>query len=86
MVELKYITGYAVSLRPHQVSWLSKHSNSSSWILVKQQKKSEDKSKLFLFHARDAIQLKMEGLRAVEPEYSCEQAFDWTKVFEKIFD
>ena len=53
---------------------------------MKQQKKSEDKSKLFLFHARDAIQLKMEGLRAVEPVYSCEQAFDWTKVFQKIFD
>ena len=42
MVELKFITANAVSLRPHQVSWLTKHGKSSSWILVKKQKSNMD--------------------------------------------
>jgi len=82
MVELKYTTGNTVSLRPHQVSWLTKHSNTSSWILVKQSKKSDDT--LFVFKASDALGLKTGGLKAVNPVYSCKAPFDWQKVFSTI--
>ena len=82
MVELKYTTGNTVSLRPHQVSWLTKHSNTSSWILVKQSKKSDDT--LFVFKASDALALKTGGLKSVNPVYSCKSPFDWEKVFSTI--
>ena len=82
MVELKYTTGNTVSLRPHQVSWLTKHSNTSSWILVKQSKKSVDT--LFVFKASDALSLKTGGLKSVNPVYSCKSPFDWGKVFSTI--
>jgi len=82
MVELKYTTGNTVGLRPHQVAWLTKHSNTSSWILVKQSKKSDDT--LFVFKASDALALKTGGLKSVNPVYSCKSPFDWQKVFSTI--
>ena len=82
MIELKYTTGNTVSLRPHQVSWLTKHANTSSWILVKQSKKSDDT--LFVFKASDALGLKTGGLKSVSPVYSCKSPFDWEKVFTTI--
>ena len=82
MVELKYTTGNTVGLRPHQVAWLTKHANTSSWILVKQSKKSDDT--LFVFKAFDALALKTGGLKSVNPVYFCKSPFDWEKVFSTI--
>ena len=82
MVELKYTTGNTVGLRPHQVAWLTKHANTSSWVLVKQSKKSVDT--LFVFKASDALSLKTGGLKSVNPVYSCKSPFNWEEVFLTI--
>jgi hypothetical protein len=82
MVELKYTTSNTVGLRPHQVAWLTKHSHTNSWILVKQSKKSDDT--LFVFKASDALNLKTGGLKSVSPVYFCKAPFDWQKVFSTI--
>jgi len=84
MVELKYTKGNSVDLRPHQVSWLTTHSKSSSWVFIKQQKSSTEKAALYLYPASDAIDLKTEGLSKVEPLFTCEAPFDWAKVFSLI--
>jgi hypothetical protein len=83
MVELKFITANAVSLRPHQVSWLTKHGKSSSWILVKKQKSNMDKSELHVYRADQAIDVKLEGLK-VEAVMRQHQPFNWHDVFNLI--
>jgi len=83
MVELKFITGNAVSLRPHQVSWLTKHGGSSSWILVKKQKNNLEKSELHIYRADQAIDVKLDGLKT-EPAMIQVQPFNWHDVFSLI--
>ena len=83
MVELKFITGNAVSLRPHQVSWLTKHSRSSSWIFIKKQKNNLEKSELHIYRADQAIDVKLDGIKT-EPVMVQSQPFNWTDVFNLI--
>lgn len=83
MVELKFITGNAVSLRPHQVSWLTKHDHSSSWVLIKKQRNNLEQSELYLYKANQAIDIKMDGIKT-EAVLVQEQPFDWTEVFNLI--
>ena len=82
-VELKFCKANAVNLSPHQVSWLTRHKHSSSWILVKQQSKAGSIPKLFLYHAKQAIDLKSSGLKT-SSVYRCENKFDWDVVFNLI--
>ena len=83
-VELKATGSNAVDLRPHQVSWLTKHGHGSVWILVKQQTSKMPKAKLYLFGGKDAVDLKMEGLTAVESYAELESPFDWEEVIDLI--
>ena len=82
-VELKFCKGNAVNLSPHQVAWLTRHKSSSSWILVKKQSKPESAPFLFLYHAKQAIELKSNGLKT-EAVFSCEKKFAWDSVFNLI--
>ena len=82
-VELKFCKANAVNLSPHQVAWLTKHKHSSSWILVKQQSKATSVPKLFLYHARQAIDVKTDGLKT-EAIFVSEKKFDWDSVFNLI--
>tara|TARA_R110001632_G_C11307100_1_gene414291 strand:+ start:1019 stop:1321 length:303 start_codon:yes stop_codon:yes gene_type:complete len=83
MIELKFITGNAVSLRPHQVSWLTKHRHSSSWVFVKKQKNNLEKSELHIYKANQAIDVKLDGLKT-EPAMIQLQPFNWNDVFNLI--
>ena len=83
-VELKATGSNAVDLRPHQVSRLTKHGHGSVWILVKQQTSKMPKAKLYLFGGKDAVDLKMEGLTAVESYAELESPFDWEEVIDLI--
>ena len=84
LVELKYITGNAVTLRPSQVAWLSRHQHSSCWVLIKRQTKATEPSECLLYPATAAVDLKMEGIEKVEPLFRCQQPFHWDTVFDLI--
>ena len=83
MVELKFISGNAVNLSPHQVAWLTRHQHTSAWILIKKQKTELSKSELYLYPASDAIDVKMAGVKT-EPVLHLIQPFNWSEVFQKI--
>jgi hypothetical protein len=82
-VELKATAGNSVDLRPHQVAWLSKHKHASVWVLVKKMPTKSDDQKLYLFHGRKSVDLKMEGLK-VEPDFHCGKTFLWDLVLDHI--
>ena len=82
-VELKATSGNAVDLRPHQVAWLSNHKNASVWVLVKKLQTKNAPEQIFLFHGRDAVDLKLEGLK-VEPIIHQKEKFDWEDIFRLI--
>ena len=82
-VELKATAGRAVELRPHQVAWLSNHKHASVWVLVKKLKTKNFPEQIFLYHGRDAVDLKLEGL-AVEPILHAENNFPWEEIFQLI--
>jgi|TARA_X000001388_G_C2193083_1_gene108343 hypothetical protein len=84
LVELKFLTGNAVTLQPSQVAWHSRHKHSSTWILIKRQTKATEPSECFLYPAAAAIDLKMDGLNSVEPVFHCEQPFNWENIFDLI--
>ena len=84
LVELKYITGNAVTLRPSQVAGLSRHQHSSSWILIKRQTKATEPSECLLYPAAAAVDLKMDGSEKGEPLFRCQQPFHWDTIFDLI--
>jgi Holliday junction resolvase len=83
-VELKATAGNAVELRPHQVAWLVNHRRASVWVLVKKVPTKNAAQQVFLFHGDRAVDLKMEGLTAVEPAYHAEGHFDWQQIIDLI--
>ena len=83
-VELKFLTSNAVTLQPSQVAWLSRHSHASCWILIKKQTKPTEPAECLLYPANAAVDLKMDGLEAVEPIFRCEQPFQWETIFDLI--
>lgn len=83
MVELKFVNANAVSLRPHQVSWLTRHQHTPSYILVKKQKDSLSKSELYLYSGDQAIDVKTDGLKT-KPLLHQHQPFNWSVVFQII--
>jgi len=82
-VELKVTTAKVVDLRPHQVAWLTNHSIASVWVLVRKAATKTQPQKIYLYHGREAMDLKMSGLK-VEPLYYCEGNFDWDTIMGLI--
>ena len=82
-VELKFCRANAVNLSPHQVAWLMRHRLTSSWILIKQQRKPEAKPDVFLYHANQAIDVKTKGLKT-EPRFKGPHPFDWSEILGLI--
>ena len=83
-VELKFLTGNAVTLQPSQVAWLSRHQHSPSWILIKKQSKPDVPPEMFLYPASAAVDLKMDGLQSVEAIHYQEHPFNWDLLFDLI--
>jgi len=84
-IELKVITANKVGLRPHQISWLTRHSHASAWILIRKQKNTETPAELFLYKAEDAIELAEVGVK-LEPHVHQLSPFHLDKVFQAITD
>ena len=84
LVELKFTTSNRVELRPAQVAWLTKHQHGSCWILIKRQTKPTEPAECLLYPANAAVDLKMDGIEAVEPIFRCEQPFEWETIFGLI--
>tara|TARA_B110000858_G_C17790397_1_gene469592 strand:- start:1430 stop:1831 length:402 start_codon:yes stop_codon:yes gene_type:complete len=82
-IELKFCKANAVNLSPHQVAWLTRHRQSSSWVLVKRQSKAGAKATLHLYSASQAIALAEDGLKTTSAG-DFEHPFDWTAVFQLI--
>ena len=82
-VELKFCKANAVKLSPHQVSWLTRHRESSSWILAKRQPKPDARPSLHLYSASQALSVAADGLKTPSV-FSCEHPFDWNEVFRLI--
>ena len=82
-IELKATKGNAVELRPHQVAWLSQHRHASVWVLTLKMITKNNPACLFLHHGRDAMDLKMQGLK-VDAVLKTEEPFDWESVFQLI--
>ena len=82
-IELKVITAYKVGLRPHQISWLTRHAHASAWVLIRKQKNAESPAELFLYRAQDAIELAEVGVR-LEPYLYQPQPFHLDELFKAI--
>ena len=88
-IELKATGGNAVELRPHQVSWLSRHSHASTWIFVRRSATRDPRTKVqredeyYLYRGEDAMDVKFEGLEK-EPVLFYEKVMDWDAMFEVI--
>ena len=83
LVELKFTDGNAVSLRPHQVSFLSTHKSGKVWLLVKQKRPSQRDYRLYLYGGDSAVSVAMDGLQT-GPRCLLEGPIDWEKLFEEI--
>jgi Holliday junction resolvase len=82
-IELKATGGNAVELRPHQISWLSRHARSSVWVAVQKMKTKNEPQQFFLFHGSKAMDLRFEGLK-VEPDYHSVWPPNWDEVWGLI--
>ena len=83
-IELKVITGFKVGLRPHQIAWLTRHSHTSAWVLIRKQRTNHP-AELYLYHAKDAIELAGEGVRLPPSTYQL-HPFDFDSVFKTIIN
>ncbi len=88
-VELKASTTNAVDLRPHQVSWLSRHKHASTWVLVLRiadrgtRTKAPTPESISLYHGSEAMDLKFDGLK-IDPVYRSEGKADWDRILDLI--
>jgi|TARA_R110000782_G_scaffold7051_3_gene23816 Holliday junction resolvase len=82
-VELKATAGNAVDLRPHQVSWLSRHARASVWVAVQKLQTVNEPKQFFLFHGSKAVDLKFDGLK-VPADFHCNFPVPWEDVMQLI--
>jgi hypothetical protein len=81
-VELKSQTGSAVALRPSQVAYMARHTHASVWVLIRKAGRGSDCT-VFLYHARQAVDLKTNGL-ATPPVLKLDSPKTWAAIFERI--
>ena len=65
-----------LDLSPHQVSWLSRHSEAPVFIVVR-----DGSLAISVFAGRDAVDLRMDGVAAVEPLAVFVEPYDWVEFF-----
>ena len=82
-LELKVTGSNVVRLSAHQISWLTLHKKSSSWVLIRQQKPRSKISSVYLYHAEDVLSLSKQGLKS-NPRLHFEYKVDWVKLFDLI--
>ena len=65
-----------VDLSPHQVAWLSRHASGPAFIIVR-----DGSLAISVYTAADAVDLRMDGLAAVEALATFEEPYDWPEFF-----
>ena len=76
-LELKAHKGKGkLDLSPHQVAWLSRHSEAPVFVIV-----SDGALAISVFAGRDAVELRMDGVAAVEPLAVFVEPYDWGTFF-----
>ena len=65
-----------LDLSPHQVSWLSRHAAGPVFVIVR-----DATLAISVFAGRDAVDLRMDGVAAVEPLAVLEEPYDWAAFF-----
>jgi hypothetical protein len=88
-VELKFITANAVNIRPSQISWLTRHESSSSWILVKRVQKLQSLDQnplpeLFLYQAKQVLELVEQGVKLSPYYYQKSKSFKFDEIYRLI--
>lgn len=80
LIELKSVTGNAVRLSPHQISFLTTHQHAPVYCLVHQTHRNGES--LYLYPGAAAIDLAQDGL-ATEPllRLDKERSFPWDDLF-----
>jgi len=82
-IELKVAAFNAVELSPHQCAWLSRHQKGSAWIVVYYDRPKGEPDFLYVYHAADAVDVRMLGLK-----HPCrklfEEPFDWAEIWGLI--
>ena len=78
-IELKVTKGRAnkLSLSPHQCAWLSRHSVGPAFIVVR-----DGSLDISVFPASSAVDLRMDGLAAVEAMAVFAEPYDWQEFFK----
>ena len=65
-----------LDLSPHQVAWLSRHSEAPVFVIVR-----DGALAISVFAGRDAVDLRMGGVAAVEPLAVFVEPYDWPTFF-----
>ena len=77
-MELKVTKGRSnkLNLSPHQCAWLSRHSNGPCFIVVR-----DGSLDIRVYRGSDAVDLRMDGLAAVEALSVFEEPYNWESFF-----
>ena len=78
-LELKVAKSNAgkLNLSPHQCAWLSRHSSGPAFIVVR-----DGSLDIRVFPAASAVDLRMDGVAAVEAMAVFEEPYDWQEFFK----
>ena len=78
LLELKVTKGRAgkLDLSPHQCAWLSRHSGGPVFIIVR-----DSSLAISVYPGSDAVDLRMDGLAAVEALAVFEEPYNWEAFF-----
>tara|TARA_R110002020_G_scaffold471768_1_gene699125 strand:+ start:435 stop:698 length:264 start_codon:yes stop_codon:yes gene_type:complete len=78
-LELKVAKSSAgkLNLSPHQCAWLSRHSGGPAFIVVR-----DGSLDIRVFPAASAVDLRMDGVAAVEAMAVFEEPYDWQEFFK----
>jgi len=84
-IELKYLAGNRMNIRPAQVSWITKHKAGSVWILAKQDVKRTATQRVRLYRSEKAVDLALEKFEDVEPDFELTSPDEWPELLKTIF-
>jgi len=79
---LKVTEGNRVELRPHQVSYLTRHKHASVWILVRKGL-TKTNYELSLYRGEQAVDVCMDGLKT-EPVLRLDTPENWDALWDTI--
>ncbi len=87
LVELKYCEKNYVSIRPHQVAFLSNHQSGFVWLLVKKEQRYNEDNKLkyslYVYRGDAVMDVALKGLQTCP--FALIEEVEESKMWEKFF-